>query len=242
MANSAISTGLPSIDRITGGLRTGELFVLAGRPGVGKSAIAMNIAAHASIEEGVPAAVFSPKMPCHRVLRRLQLAHPGFRATSTSRLANGKLLVDDSCGLSIIQIARRAHQLRRDEGIRLVVIDYIQLIRCGQGSPQAQDAARISWLLKCMSEGIAVLLICAMPRLVVAGIGPFHFVASPWTSLEKEADVVGLLSRKTEEIEDSNAGSAVSAILKIVRHKSGEAGEAQLKYRKDCYRFEDAAD
>src|SRR5712671_4582664 len=155
---TGISTGFIELDRMTSGLHAAEMIVIAGRPSMGKTALALNITEHVAINEKLPVAVFSLEMSSQQLVQRilcsrakvdLQRVRNGFLSerdfpnltTAASRLATAKLFIDDSPGLSIAELRAKARRLVASHQVQLLVIDYLQLLR--STSRRAQDNRQI---------------------------------------------------------------------------------------------------
>jgi len=272
MTNQTIRTGFPAIDKITGGLHPGMLYVIAGRGGVGKSALAMNIAEHVAIDEGVPVAVFNQKMPSHHILRRLRRSRArvansntlvptinkeeGSRNAATSVLSKMKIFVDDTTGVTINDIKTRTRRLRDDVGIKLVVLDYIQLLRIDNSrqknatissvdafnnNPNGREQSEISHGCKSLAEELAipVIVICYLPVLRSKENHPNLNDLRIWAGLENKSDVVGLLSRDKYEADGQRPSNEQDATFTIAKHRNGPTGQVLLTYLKHHTRFEE---
>ena len=151
---TGISTGFVEFDRMTSGLHAAEMIVIAGRPSMGKTALAMNIAEHAAIQEKLPVGVFSLEMSSQQLVQRLlcsrarvnlQKVRDGFLGerdfpsltAAASKLAEAKIFIDDSAALSILELRAKARRLKAQQDVQLIIIDYLQLLR--STSRRAQD-------------------------------------------------------------------------------------------------------
>ena len=151
---TGISTGFVELDRMTNGLHEAEMIVIAARPSMGKTALAMNIAEHVAINGKLPVAVFSLEMSSQQLVQRLlcsrarvnlQKVREGFLAerdfpsltAAASKLAEAEIYIDDSAGLSILELRAKARRLKAQKNIQLIVVDYLQLLR--STTRRAQD-------------------------------------------------------------------------------------------------------
>ncbi|HEX8279806.1 MAG TPA: replicative DNA helicase, partial [Chthoniobacterales bacterium] len=151
---TGISTGFVELDRMTNGLHDGEMVVIAARPSMGKTALAMNIAEHVAISSKLPVAVFSLEMSSQQLVQRLlcsrarvnlQKVREGFLAerdfpsltAAASKLAEAEIYIDDTAGLSILELRAKARRLKAQKKIQLIVIDYLQLLK--STTRRAQD-------------------------------------------------------------------------------------------------------
>ena len=152
-----ISTGFPDLDKMTDGLHGGEMIVIAARPSMGKTSLAMNVAEHVAVELKLPVGVFSLEMSSQSLILRMMcsLARVNLRniregfmietdfpklTSAAGRLSGSKLFIDDTAGLSILQLRARARRMSQQHGIKLFVIDYLQLLN--STARRAQDNRR----------------------------------------------------------------------------------------------------
>src|ERR1700738_3787306 len=179
---TGLPTGFTEFDRMTSGLHPAEMVVIAARPSMGKTALAMNIAEHVAIDVGKPVAVFSLEMSSQQLVQRLlcsrakvnlQRVRNGFLSerdfpnltTAASRLATAKLFIDDTPGLTISEMRAKARRLAASHQIELLVVDYLQLLR--STSRRAQDNRQIE--ISEISAGIKALAkALKIPIIVVA--------------------------------------------------------------------------
>jgi replicative DNA helicase len=264
---SGISTGFAELDRMTDGLHESEMIVIAARPSMGKTALAMNITEHVALNEKLPVAVFSLEMSSQQLVQRLlcsrarvnlQKVRDGFLAerdfpsltAAASKLAEAQIFIDDSAGLSILELRAKARRLKAQKDIRLIVVDYLQLLR--STTRRAQDnrqleISEISAGLKGLAKElkIPIIVIAQLNRQPEARTGgkPRLSDLRESGSIEQDADLVGLLVRPEiyEEDEDARAEKAGEAELIIAKQRNGPVGEIALTFLKEFTRFEDRA-
>jgi replicative DNA helicase len=264
---TGISTGFAELDRMTNGLHESEMIVIAARPSMGKTALAMNIAEHVAINEKLPVAVFSLEMSSQQLVQRLlcsrarvnlQKVRDGFLAerdfpsltAAASKLAEAQIFIDDSAGLSILELRAKARRLKAQKDIRLIVVDYLQLLR--STTRRAMDnrqleISEISSGLKGLAKELKVpiLVLAQLNRQPEARTGgkPRLSDLRESGSIEQDADLVGLLVRPEiyEEDEDARAEKAGEAELIIAKQRNGPVGEIALTFLKEFTRFEDRA-
>jgi replicative DNA helicase len=264
---TGISTGFAELDRMTSGLHGAEMIVIAARPSMGKTALAMNITEHVAIYEKLPVAVFSLEMSSQQLVQRLlcsrarvnlQKVRDGFLAerdfpsltAAASKLAEARIFIDDSAGLSILELRAKARRLKAQQDVQLIVVDYLQLLR--STSRRAQDnrqleISEISAGLKGLAKElkIPIIVIAQLNRQPEARSGgkPRLSDLRESGSIEQDADLVGLLVRPElyEEDEDTRAEKAGEAELIIAKQRNGPVGEIQLTFLKEFTRFEDRA-
>lgn len=261
-----VETGLHELDRMTGGLQNGEMIVVAGRPSMGKTAIAMNFAEHATIDNKLPVLVFSLEMTGTSLMNRMissrarvnqQKLRDGFLAerdfpamtAAASKLAEAPLYIDDSTETEIHAMRARARRLKKEKGIGLVVIDYVQLARANYKSKEdnrQREVTIISSQIKGMAKelNIPVIAVCQLNRRPEERGGrPRLGDLRESGSLEQDADTVLLLYRPEiyEEDEEARAEMAGEATLIIAKQRNGPVGEVHLTFLKEFTRFEDRA-
>jgi replicative DNA helicase len=264
---TGIATGFAELDRMTNGLHEGEMIVIAARPSMGKTALAMNIAEHVAINEKLPVAVFSLEMSSQQLVQRLlcsrarvnlQKVRDGFLAerdfpsltAAASKLAEAEIFIDDSASLSILELRAKARRLKAQKDIKLIVVDYLQLLR--STTRRAQDnrqleISEISSGLKGLAKElkVPVLVLAQLNRQPEARTGgkPRLSDLRESGSIEQDADLVGLLVRPEiyEEDEDARAEKAGEAELIIAKQRNGPVGEIALTFLKEFTRFEDRA-
>jgi replicative DNA helicase len=264
---TGISSGFVEFDRMTSGLHPAEMIVIAARPSMGKTALAMNIAEHVAINEKLPVGVFSLEMSSQQLVQRLlcsrarvnlQKVRDGFLAerdfpsltAAASKLAEAKIFIDDSAGLSILELRAKARRLKAQQDVQLLIIDYLQLLR--STSRRAQDnrqleISEISAGIKGLAKElkIPVIVVAQLNRQPEARTGgkPRLSDLRESGSIEQDADLVGLLVRPEiyEEDEEARQEKSGEAELIIAKQRNGPVGEIPLTFLKEFTRFEDRA-
>lgn len=264
---TGISTGFVELDRMTNGMHEAEMIVIAARPSMGKTALAMNIAEHVAISSKLPVAVFSLEMSSQQLVQRLlcsrarvnlQKVREGFLAerdfpsltAAASKLAEAEIFIDDSAGLSILELRAKARRLKAQKNIQLIVVDYLQLLK--STTRRAQDnrqleiseiSAGIKGLAKELKIPIIVLAQLNRQPEARSGGKPRLSDLRESGSIEQDADLVGLLVRPEvyEEDEDARAEKAGEAELIIAKQRNGPVGDIPLTFLKEFTRFEDRA-
>jgi replicative DNA helicase len=264
---TGISTGFAELDRMTSGLHPAEMIVVAGRPSMGKTALAMNIAEHVAIQEKLPVAVFSLEMSSQQLVQRLlcsrarvnlQKVRDGFLAerdfpsltAAASKLAEARIFIDDSAGLTILELRAKARRLKAQHDVQLIIVDYLQLLRSLTRRAQENRQLEISEIsagIKGLAKElkIPIIVVAQLNRQPEARTGgkPRLSDLRESGSIEQDADLVGLLVRPEiyEEDEDARAEKAGEAELIIAKQRNGPVGEIQLTFLKEFTRFEDRA-
>ncbi len=268
---TGLSTGFHVLDNMTSGLHAGEMFVIAARPSMGKTALAMNIAEHVALDAGKPVAVFSLEMSSPQLVQRLLCSRArvdskklrdgfigkqelGSISSAAGLLSKAKMFVDDTPGLSILELRAKARRLHNREDIKLVVIDYLQLLR--SNTRRAQDnrqieIAEISSGVKALAKElkIPVIVLAQLNRNPESRTGdskgrPRLSDLRESGSIEQDADVVALLVREKYYAEDEEARKEAEgkATLIIAKQRNGPTGDVPLTFLEDYTRFEDRAE
>ncbi len=266
---NGLGTGFPDLDRMTDGLHGSEMIVIAARPSMGKTSLAMNIVEHVVLEQNLPAGVFSLEMSAESLVLRmlcsiarvnLRSIREGFMSeadfpkltSAAGRLAKAKLLIDDSAGLSILDLRARARRMHQQHGVKLFVIDYLQLLhstsRRSQDNRQ-QEIADISNGIKALAKELKV------PVLVLSQLNrelekdksrkPRLSDLRESGAIEQDADVVGLLYKPSAGDDEDGAqaeeADGLPVNLLIAKQRNGPTGDINLTFLKSYTRFESAA-
>jgi replicative DNA helicase len=265
---TGLATGFTDLDRMTDGLHGSEMIVVAARPSMGKTSLAMNIVEHVALEDKLPVAVFSLEMSAEALVLRMMCSiarvnlrsiREGFMSESdfpkltsaAGKLANAKLFIDDSAGLSILQLRARARRLHQMHDIKLIVIDYLQLLhstaRRSQENRQ-QEISDISSGIKALAKELKV------PVLVLSQLNrelerdksrkPRLSDLRESGAIEQDADVVGLLYKPSAGDDDEGAVEEADGLpvnLLIAKQRNGPTGDINLTFLKSYTRFESAA-
>ena len=264
---SGVGTGFADLNRMTDGLHPAEMVVIAARPSMGKTSLAMNIAEHVALEEKLPVAVFSLEMSAESLVLRMMCSlarvnlrniRDGFMSESdfpkltsaAGKLANSKLFIDDSAGLSILQLRARARRLWQQHGIKLFIIDYLQLLHSTSKRSQdnrQQEISDISSGIKALAKELRV------PVIVLSQLNrelekdksrkPRMSDLRESGAIEQDADLVGLLYKPnaSDEEDAPEEGDGVPVNLLIAKQRNGPTGDVNLTFLKPYTRFESAA-
>jgi len=265
---TGLATGYADLDRMTDGLHGSEMIVIAARPSMGKTSLAMNIVENVVLEQQLPVAVFSLEMSAEALVMRMMCSiarvnlrsiREGFMSESdfpkltnaAGKLANSKLFIDDSAGLSILQLRARARRLHQMHGVKLFVVDYLQLLhstaRRSQENRQ-QEISDISSGLKALAKELKapVLVLSQLNRELERDKSRKPRLSDLRESgaIEQDADLVGLLYKPSAgEDDDGNIEEAdgVPVNLLIAKQRNGPTGDVNLTFLKSYTRFESAA-
>jgi replicative DNA helicase len=264
---TGISTGFVELDRMTSGLHPSEMIVIAARPSMGKTALAMNIAEHVAINEKMAVGVFSLEMSSQQLVQRLlcsrarvnlQKVRDGFLGerdfpsltAAASKLAEAKIFIDDTAGLSILELRAKARRLKAQQDVQLLIVDYLQLLRSTTRRAldnRQLEISEISAGLKGLAKELKlpVIVVAQLNRQPEARTGgkPRLSDLRESGSIEQDADLVALLVRPEiyEEDEEARQEKSGEAELIIAKQRNGPVGEIPLTFLKEFTRFEDRA-
>ncbi len=275
-ALTGLGTGLPDLDKMTGGLHGGEMIVIAARPSMGKTSLAMNIVEHVTVELRQAVGVFSLEMTAESLIMRmlcslsrvnLRSIREGFMSerdfpkliTATGKLSNAGLYVDDTAGLSILQLRARARRMWQQFGVKLFVIDYLQLLhstarRADQN--RQQEISDISSGIKSLAKelNVPVIVLSQLNREVERDKSRKPRLSDLRESgaIEQDADLVGLLYKADpanpkkaaggeDEDEEATEADGAPVNLLIAKQRNGPTGDVNLTFLRSFTRFESAS-
>jgi replicative DNA helicase len=263
-----LGTGYPILDKITNGLQKTEMFIIAARPSMGKTSLAMNIVENVAVVQKKAVAFFSLEMSATMLVRRLIVARAG---VSMSRLQSGllskeearavskactelqtaQIFIDDTPGLDILELRAKARRLKKQHGIDLIAIDYLQLLT--SGSKRAKDnrqieISEISAGLKGIAKelDLPIIVLAQLNRAVESRKGqrPMLSDLRESGSIEQDADVVGLLTRadyagskQEKEDEEEEEARKGEADLIIAKNRNGPTDDVPLRFHGEQMRF-----
>ncbi|HYQ94228.1 MAG TPA: replicative DNA helicase [Burkholderiales bacterium] len=260
---TGIPTGYRDLDRETSGLQPGDLIIIAGRPSMGKTALALNMAEHVAVENKLPVAVFSMEMSGSQLAMRMlgsigRLDQHKLRTGRLSdddwnRLTNavGKLhdapiLVDESGALNALELRARARRLHRQYGaLGLIVVDYLQLMQAtSEGENRATEISEISRSLKSLAKElkVPVVALSQLSRAVEQRTGPKRPIMSDLResgAIEQDADLILAIYR--EEVYTPDTPEKGVAEIIILKQRNGPIGTVKLTFLGEYTRFESYA-
>lgn len=268
MGAQGLSTGFDVLDRMSSGLKPGEMFVVAARPSMGKTSFMMNIVEHICMELGKPGMVFSCEMSAFQLVQRLIFARAKYASSQLSRgykpnkgelqriqrscleTAQSKIFIDDTAGISINELRAKARRKKRDEDIQFIAIDYLQLMK--SRTKQAENSrereiAEISAGIKGLAKELSVpiLILAQLNRGPESRTGkslgvPRMSDLRESGAIEQDADMVGLLYRSAyyAENEEEREAEAGKANLVLAKNRNGETGDVPLTFIAELMRFE----
>ncbi len=260
---TGVPTGFMLLDNLTSGLQNSDLVILAARPSMGKTALALNIARHAALEARVPVAVFSLEMSKEQLSLRLLCGEArvdssrlrgGFfsmedwhRLTDAASVLTGsQIYIDDSPSLSAMEIRAKARRLKLDKNIGLIIIDYLQLLQGRRDVERRElEISDISRSLKALAKelDLPVLALSQLNRMLEQRHDKRPRLSDLRESgaLEQDADVVAFIYR--DEIynrEENNPNKGIAEII-LAKQRNGPTGEIRLAFLNAYTRFENLA-
>jgi replicative DNA helicase len=261
---SGISTGFPDLDKMTTGFHPGDLIVIAATTSMGKTSLAMNFAEHAAVEQGLPVGVFSLEMTkesltirmlCSRARVNLKNIRDGFMverdlpklAAASGKLHSAKIFINDQSGLSILELRTRARRMWQKHGIKLLVVDYIQLMHAdrNRNDSREREVATVSSGLKSIGKElqIPVVAISQLNRDIERDKSRRPRISDLRESgaIGNDADLVGILWKPSRDNDDDGYGDSISMNLEILKQRNGPTGTVPLTFLRQYTRFESAA-
>jgi replicative DNA helicase len=259
-----LSTGFTKFDEMTGGLNPGELFILAARPSMGKTALALNIAQHIATHPKMrkPVAVFSLEMSSASLLTRLVCAaarvdQHKFRAgylnqeerrklqVALADLTESPLYLDDTAGANLMDVHSKLRRMKSEHGLSLVVIDYLQLMS-GRGENRNQEVSALSRGLKLMAKDLDVpfIVLSQLSRASETRPGDHKPQLSDLRdsgSIEQDADLVAFIYREEVYKKDREDLRGLADLI-IAKQRNGPIGNVPLRFLGQYTRFENRVD
>jgi len=259
---TGVSTGYTELDKLLSGFQNSELLILAARPSQGKTALALNLAENIAIRSQLPVAVFSLEMSKESLLQRLvasvaQIDAHKFRTGHLSRedwrkmtealgqISSAPLWIDDAGSTSVLEIGAKARRLKRDKGLSLLIVDYLQLITGrGRFNNRQEEVSSISRGLKGLAKELQI------PVLVLSQLtrAPEREERGPQLSdlresgaIEQDADVVMFIYRPHWAKLDSSPEERDQAEIQVAKQRNGPTDKVRFVFRSRLTRFEEAA-
>jgi len=258
---TGIPTGFSDFDSLTAGLHPSDLVVLAGRPSMGKSALVSSIAEYVGVSEKIPLVIFSLEMSKEQLVQRMLCSHArvnahnvrtGFLSQSdwpkltnaAGKLSDAPIFIDDTAGLSVLELRAKARRVKSQHNIQLIIVDYLQLM---QGMPGAenrqQEISEISRSLKALARelSVPVIAVSQLSRAVEnrQDRRPQLSDLRESGAIEQDADVVGLLLRD-EYYNPTEENKGIAEVI-IAKQRNGPVGSIKLAFIKDYTRFDNLA-
>jgi replicative DNA helicase len=263
---TGVGTGYPSLDEITSGLQIGEMVIVAARPSMGKTALALNIAENI-VMRGTPVAFFSLEMSRQQLVQRLlssrasvsghkirrnMLSDRDMEAIiqATNDLMGKPLFIDDTPSLTITQLRAKARRLKQSENVGVILVDYLQLMTSGKrAESRQQEVSDISRSIKALARELEVPVVCLSQLNRAAeqreGHRPRMSDLRESGSIEQDADVVAMLHRESYYHQsdpswmEANEDKHSLAELIIAKQRNGPTATVKLTWDNTCTRFYD---
>lgn len=247
-----VPTGFRQLDNMLSGLQKADLIILAARPSVGKTSLALNIAHHAAVHAGKFVGVFSLEMSSQQLVDRMIAADSKIDAwklrtgkldiarqlslinESLDRLSKAPIYIDDAAGTSIIRMRSVARRLKAEHGLDLIIVDYLQLMTTSKNyDSMVNQVTEISRSLKALAKefDVPVLALSQLSRAVEARGGePKLSDLRDSGSIEQDADVVMFIHREKIEGQEREQGATIPTDIIIAKHRNGPVGRVQLHF------------
>ncbi len=258
---TGIETGYYLLDERTSGFQNGDFIVIAGRPSMGKTAFALNIAAFSAMKNNVPVVIFSLEMSAENLVQRMLCSEAGVNlknlrrniltdedwvnlVTAAGNLDRAPIYVDDSASLTMLELKTKARRLKVDNDIKLLIVDYLQLITGTAVSKQVsrqQEISEISRGLKALAKelDLPVVVVSQLSRMPEHRVGdhrPRLADLRESGAIEQDADVVIFIYR--EEVYDRDKPEVKGrAEIDIAKQRNGPTGRIELGFQEDFTRF-----
>ncbi len=249
---TGVPTGFEKIDDLTAGLQKSELIIIAGRPSMGKTAFALNIALHAAMEGQIPTAVFSLEMSKEQLAFRLlssearvdsQRLRKGFLGETdwpkltmaAGRLSEAPLYIDDTAAITVLEMKAKSRRLKADRGLGLIVVDYIQLMRSSyRNESREREISDISRSLKALAKelNVPVVALSQLNRQVESRTNRRPQMADLRESgaIEQDADVIAFIYRdEVYNKSDDNIDKGIAEII-VAKQRNGPTDTVKLAF------------
>ena len=257
---TGIATGFKDLDKLTSGLQPSDLILVAARPSMGKTAFTLNVATHVAVREKLPVAFFSLEMSKEQLVQRMLCSEGAIDSQrlrigeleeqdwtrlirAADRLTNTPIFIDDTAGITVMELRSKARRLKAEHGLSLIVIDYLQLMQgrsSKNGDNRQQEISEISRSLKALARelNVPVIALSQLSRSVES-----RQVKKPMLSdlresgsLEQDADIVMFLYREDYYDPDTERKNITDVI--IAKHRNGPVDTIQLFFQKQFTKFE----
>lgn len=260
---TGVPTGFDKVDDLTSGLQNADLIIIAGRPSMGKTAFALNIAQYVSTQRAIPVCLFSLEMAKEQIAMRMlaslakvdsQRIRKGFLGetdwpkltTAAGSLSEAPLFIDDTAAISVLEMKAKARRLKAEHGLGLVIIDYLQLMRSGnRKDSREQEISEISRSLKALAKelNVPVIALSQLNRQVEARTNRRPQMADLRESgaIEQDADVIAFIYRdEVYNKAEDNPEKGIAEVI-IAKQRNGPIGMAKLAFLEKYTSFENLA-
>jgi len=251
-----VPTGFPDLDRLTAGLQRSDLIIVAARPSMGKTMLCLNLARHVAVHEKIPVVIFSLEMSREQLAMRLLSAEselPAHRlrtgeldgemwgqlSRALGHLSEAPIYIDDTPGLSAVELRAKARQLKLQHDIGLIIIDYMQLMQGRRAENRQQEISDISRSLKALARelDVPVVALSQLSRAVESRNDKRPMLSDLRESgaIEQDADIVAFLYREDYYQKDTDHPDVTELI--IAKQRNGPTGTINLLFKKDVGKF-----
>lgn len=252
-----VPTGFIDLDRLLGGFQQADLIIVAGRPGTGKTSLAMTIMDHAARKHGLSVAIFSLEMPAQQVVQRLVAGATGIGsqrlrtgeisedelasiARAMGELSETSIYIDDTPAIAPMELRAKARRLQAEHPLDLIIVDYLQLMQAGlRMENRVQEVSYISRQLKSLASELHVpVLACSQLSRAVESRPDKRPLLSDLResgSIEQDADVVMFIYREEMYVEETFKPNIADII--VAKHRNGPTGQLSLRFMKEQTRF-----
>lgn len=262
---NGVPSGFPSLDALTMGWQPSDLIILAARPSVGKTAFALNLASNAAVQHHMPVAFFSLEMSALQIANRLITAESGLSADKIKgsikledyewtqleyrlrALSASPLYIDDTPALPLMEFRTKAKNLVKNKGVRLIIIDYLQLMH-SPSELREQEVAAISRTLKATAKelNVPIIALSQLSRAAVTRQGgggkPMLSDLRESGSIEQDADIVIFIHRPDYVGLSENEGDKEKTQIIIAKHRNGETRDLDMLFKGEMLKFVELSD
>jgi replicative DNA helicase len=253
-----IPTGFHKFDKLTAGLQGGDLIIVAARPSMGKTAFSLNLAQHVSLRENKSVAFFSLEMGKEQLMTRMLASEAKVNLTDlrignvgetawpkliekASKIADARLFIDDTSGISPLEIRAKCRRLKAQHGLDLIMIDYLQMMTLKQKTDNRQhEVAEMSRMLKTMAKelNVPVVALAQLSRAVESRSDrrPMLSDLRESGSIEQDADIVMMLYREDYYDRENPEVKGISELI-IAKHRNGPTDTVRLRFEGQYSRF-----
>lgn len=251
-----VPTGFRDLDSLLAGLQPSDLIILAARPSMGKSSLAINMAQHVAIHEGIPVAIFSLEMSKEQLVDRLLASEANVDAwklrnanlsdtdfqkigEAMAKLSEAPLFFDDSVGINVMEMRTKARRLQSEHGLGLIIIDYLQLMQGNGSSNRVEEVSDISRSLKGLARelNVPVIALSQLSRAVENRPSRIPQLADlrESGSIEQDADVVMFIYREDYYEKDTERKNIADILIR--KHRNGPVGQIELYFKAEQMLF-----
>ena len=259
---TGIPCGFTDLDKLTSGLQPSDLILVAARPSMGKTAFTLNIGAHVALKEHKNVAIFSLEMSKQQLVQRMLCSEGGIDSQKlrkgeldktdwgklvnvANKVAEAPLYIDDTAGITVMELRSKARRLKAEKGLDLIIIDYLQLMqgRTGKGATdnRQQEISEISRSLKAVARelNVPVIALSQLSRSVESSQikRPMLSDLRESGSLEQDADIVMFLYRE-DYYDPETVNKNITEVI-VAKHRNGPVDTVKMFFKKEFTRFND---